>query len=281
MQLETNQFYDMYSVPESFLEIEVRNPQTHGFGRKMYTDYEINPRSARRMAAPLKSTAPHTTAPPVPCMPAVMHARIRPDAPPRFPPLRLRLHNPPHARARGDCTVPTARIPRLGRADVADAPPHARAVSASASTSPSRRGAPLTAASTFASACERVVAGGDLSARLAPPARFLCLASAAARACIALRPCTLFFVRPGPRPSPTHVPGPLVRGDVVRAPPHALAASASSASAHGTPLTDASASASMRYYAACERDAHAPGRRDRCRVAAVVGVDVNFTRPRI
>lgn len=32
---------DMYSVPESFLEIEVRNPQTHGFGRKMYTDYEI------------------------------------------------------------------------------------------------------------------------------------------------------------------------------------------------------------------------------------------------
>jgi len=32
---------EMYSVPESFLEIEVRNPQTHGYGRKMYTDYEI------------------------------------------------------------------------------------------------------------------------------------------------------------------------------------------------------------------------------------------------
>lgn len=32
---------EMYSVPEGFLEIEVRNPQTHGFGRKMYTDYEI------------------------------------------------------------------------------------------------------------------------------------------------------------------------------------------------------------------------------------------------
>ena len=55
----------MYSIPESFLEIEVRNPQTHGtsgafsalpvsrsvriltrvdcvgFGRKMYTDYEV------------------------------------------------------------------------------------------------------------------------------------------------------------------------------------------------------------------------------------------------
>ena len=28
-------------MPESFLEIEVRNPMTHGVGRKMYTDYEI------------------------------------------------------------------------------------------------------------------------------------------------------------------------------------------------------------------------------------------------
>ncbi|EKD03736.1 sorting nexin, required to maintain resident enzymes in their proper location [Trichosporon asahii var. asahii CBS 8904] len=32
---------EMYAVPESFLEIEVRNPLTHGVGRKMYTDYEI------------------------------------------------------------------------------------------------------------------------------------------------------------------------------------------------------------------------------------------------
>lgn len=63
----------MYSVPESFLEIEVRNPQTHGtfvtlsvlavsrsvciltrvdcegFGRKMYTDYEV----VCRVRAPL------------------------------------------------------------------------------------------------------------------------------------------------------------------------------------------------------------------------------------
>lgn len=50
----------MYSVPESFLEIEVRNPETHGkcirdsnnypplliviltgIGRSMYTDYEV------------------------------------------------------------------------------------------------------------------------------------------------------------------------------------------------------------------------------------------------
>ncbi|BFZ53409.1 Sorting nexin-3 [Savitreella phatthalungensis] len=32
---------ELYGVPENFLEIEVRNPQTHGTGRKMYTDYEI------------------------------------------------------------------------------------------------------------------------------------------------------------------------------------------------------------------------------------------------
>lgn len=32
---------DMYGVPENFLEVEVRNPMTHGYGRKMYTDYEI------------------------------------------------------------------------------------------------------------------------------------------------------------------------------------------------------------------------------------------------
>jgi hypothetical protein len=35
------QFDEMYAVPESFLEIEIRNPMTHGAGRKMYTDYEI------------------------------------------------------------------------------------------------------------------------------------------------------------------------------------------------------------------------------------------------
>lgn len=32
---------ELYAPPENFLEIEVRNPQTHGIGRKMYTDYEI------------------------------------------------------------------------------------------------------------------------------------------------------------------------------------------------------------------------------------------------
>ncbi|GAA5877582.1 hypothetical protein JCM3774_006124 [Rhodotorula dairenensis] len=32
---------EMYSAPENTLEIEVRDPQTREFGRKMYTDYEI------------------------------------------------------------------------------------------------------------------------------------------------------------------------------------------------------------------------------------------------
>ncbi|KAJ1831552.1 Sorting nexin-3 [Coemansia sp. RSA 2711] len=32
---------EQYGEPESYLEIEVRNPLTHGVGRKMHTDYEI------------------------------------------------------------------------------------------------------------------------------------------------------------------------------------------------------------------------------------------------
>ena len=54
-RLETEQqsIDEIYGIPENFLEIELRNPQTHGnwsyfiinnfegFGRKMYTDYEI------------------------------------------------------------------------------------------------------------------------------------------------------------------------------------------------------------------------------------------------
>jgi len=34
-------FDEIYGPPENFLEIEVKNPQTHGFGRSMYTDYEV------------------------------------------------------------------------------------------------------------------------------------------------------------------------------------------------------------------------------------------------
>ncbi|KFZ06163.1 hypothetical protein V501_07661 [Pseudogymnoascus sp. VKM F-4519 (FW-2642)] len=34
-------FEEIYGPPENFLEIEVKNPRTHGVGRAMYTDYEI------------------------------------------------------------------------------------------------------------------------------------------------------------------------------------------------------------------------------------------------
>ncbi|CAO2657737.1 Nn.00g038630.m01.CDS01 [Neocucurbitaria sp. VM-36] len=34
-------FEELYGPPENFLEIEVRNPMTHGVGRGMYTTYEI------------------------------------------------------------------------------------------------------------------------------------------------------------------------------------------------------------------------------------------------
>lgn len=32
---------DAYGLPENFLEIEVVDPQNHGFGNQMFTDYEI------------------------------------------------------------------------------------------------------------------------------------------------------------------------------------------------------------------------------------------------
>ncbi|KAL8703473.1 MAG: hypothetical protein Q9201_003347 [Fulgogasparrea decipioides] len=34
-------FEEIYGPPENFLEIEVKDPQTHGTHRGMYTDYEI------------------------------------------------------------------------------------------------------------------------------------------------------------------------------------------------------------------------------------------------
>lgn len=40
-QIKQQTFDEIYGVPENFLEIEVRNPQTHGYSRKMFTDYEI------------------------------------------------------------------------------------------------------------------------------------------------------------------------------------------------------------------------------------------------
>ena len=35
---------EAYAEPANFLEIDVCNPQTHGFGRSRYTDYEIHVR---------------------------------------------------------------------------------------------------------------------------------------------------------------------------------------------------------------------------------------------
>ena len=32
---------DAYAEPDNFLEIDVLNPQTNGFGSKRYTDYEV------------------------------------------------------------------------------------------------------------------------------------------------------------------------------------------------------------------------------------------------
>lgn len=49
-------FEEMYGPQENFLEIEVRNPQTHGLGRQMYTSYEILCRTALP-AFKLKSSA--------------------------------------------------------------------------------------------------------------------------------------------------------------------------------------------------------------------------------
>jgi sorting nexin-3/12 len=36
---------DAYAAPANFLEIDVTNPQTHGLGKKRYTDYEVHMRT--------------------------------------------------------------------------------------------------------------------------------------------------------------------------------------------------------------------------------------------
>ncbi|RLV93937.1 Sorting nexin-3 [Spathaspora sp. JA1] len=38
---QTQTFNEIYGEPENFLEIEVRNPITHGYGSNLFTDYEI------------------------------------------------------------------------------------------------------------------------------------------------------------------------------------------------------------------------------------------------
>ncbi|ODV61932.1 Snx3p, partial [Ascoidea rubescens DSM 1968] len=40
-KIKQQTFDEIYGEPENFLEIEIRDPQTHGYGRGMFTDYEI------------------------------------------------------------------------------------------------------------------------------------------------------------------------------------------------------------------------------------------------
>ena len=35
---------DAYAPPANFLEIDVKNPRTHGIGKKRYTEYEVQMR---------------------------------------------------------------------------------------------------------------------------------------------------------------------------------------------------------------------------------------------
>ncbi len=35
---------DAYAAPANFLEVDVVSPQTHGVGKKRYTDYEVKMR---------------------------------------------------------------------------------------------------------------------------------------------------------------------------------------------------------------------------------------------
>ena len=40
---------EAYGAPENFLEIDVLNPETHGVGKKRYTDYEVRMRVSCRV----------------------------------------------------------------------------------------------------------------------------------------------------------------------------------------------------------------------------------------
>ena len=40
---------DAYAAPANFLEVDVHNPETHGVGKKRYTDYEVKMRVGTAM----------------------------------------------------------------------------------------------------------------------------------------------------------------------------------------------------------------------------------------
>lgn len=50
---------DAYAAPANFLEIDVINPETHGVGKKRYTDYEVRMRVSPRESC---STLAHDSA---------------------------------------------------------------------------------------------------------------------------------------------------------------------------------------------------------------------------
>ena len=54
---------DAYAVPANFLEIDVVSPETHGIGKKRYTDYEVRLKVSRsalhvRYWGPFRGDAP-------------------------------------------------------------------------------------------------------------------------------------------------------------------------------------------------------------------------------
>lgn len=44
LEVKKQSLDDAYAAPANLLEIEVADPENHGFGRQRYTDYEIRMR---------------------------------------------------------------------------------------------------------------------------------------------------------------------------------------------------------------------------------------------
>ena len=52
---------EAYGEPANFLEIDVCNPQTHGFGRSRYTDYEVHTRVSYGSTVPVSTIRSYRT----------------------------------------------------------------------------------------------------------------------------------------------------------------------------------------------------------------------------
>ena len=44
LEIKKQSLDDAYAAPANLLEIEITNPENHGFGRQRYTDYELRMR---------------------------------------------------------------------------------------------------------------------------------------------------------------------------------------------------------------------------------------------